>query len=210
MTESKIARKKDRRSIYTEGVIRDALLTELEERPFDRVTIAAVCNRAEITRATFYLHYASLIDVVDAILEEALQIAEQAGEDEASVIARVVSSGDIAELREHPNVLPVCQRVADDPKYRTLFRDRTLSSYLVGAIYDRQHEKAVPPLMESCDISEEQATLLFRFMVEGAFAVNCSLGWKKTKAWYEFQAHLIAFAHGGAEALRVQGRAGKR
>lgn len=50
-------RKTDRRTLYTKNVIKDALLDALKEKPFEQITVTDVCRRAEITRATYYLHY---------------------------------------------------------------------------------------------------------------------------------------------------------
>ena len=62
--ESK-SRKTDRRTLYTRNVIKDALLEVLSEKTFERITVTDVCRRAEITRATYYLHYQSLTEVLD-------------------------------------------------------------------------------------------------------------------------------------------------
>ena len=75
--KTNIARKTDRRTIYTRNVIKDALLELLEEAPFEKVTVAAVCKQAEITRATFYLHYDNLTAVLDEVLDDALDMTEQ-------------------------------------------------------------------------------------------------------------------------------------
>ena len=69
-------RKTDRRTRYTRNVIKDALLEALNEKNFEQITVTDVCRRAEITRATYYLHYQSLTEVLDELLVDALQTAE--------------------------------------------------------------------------------------------------------------------------------------
>ena len=69
-------RKTDRRTLYTRNVIKDALLEALGEKNFEQITVTDVCRRAEITRATYYLHYQSLTEVLDELLIDALQLAE--------------------------------------------------------------------------------------------------------------------------------------
>ena len=63
-------RKTDRRTLYTKNVIKDALLEALEDKNFEQITVTDVCRRAEITRATYYLHYQSLTEVLDELLGE--------------------------------------------------------------------------------------------------------------------------------------------
>ncbi|RHA15967.1 TetR/AcrR family transcriptional regulator [Megasphaera sp. AM44-1BH] len=49
--------KSDRRTRYTRQVIRETFLAMLQECSFEKVTVTALCRRADVTRATFYLHY---------------------------------------------------------------------------------------------------------------------------------------------------------
>ena len=64
-------RKTDRRTLYTQAVIKDALLELLTVQGFEKITVASLCRQAEITRATFYLHYSDLTAVVDELVDEA-------------------------------------------------------------------------------------------------------------------------------------------
>ena len=63
-------RKTDRRTIYTRNVIKDALLEAMKEKSFEQITVTDVCRRAEVTRATYYLHYQSLNQVLDELLND--------------------------------------------------------------------------------------------------------------------------------------------
>ena len=47
----------DRRVLRTRGALRDALLELMVERGWDGVDIQSLCERANIGRSTFYLHY---------------------------------------------------------------------------------------------------------------------------------------------------------
>ena len=53
----------------------------LQKYPFPKVTVTAICKKAEITRATFYLHYMDIYALLDAILEEALHLSENTNPD---------------------------------------------------------------------------------------------------------------------------------
>ena len=74
--------------------------------------------------------------------------------------------------------LPVCQRVADDPKYRPLFRDPFISDYLLMQIFRREKKHMLPYLLKQ-GLSEAEASALFLFLVSGAFAVNRDYDWQK-------------------------------
>ncbi|WP_442601024.1 TetR/AcrR family transcriptional regulator [Paenibacillus sp. KN14-4R] len=55
-------------------VIRDAILSLMEEKSFEQITVRDITERAQINRATFYLHYQDKFDllekVTDAMLNE--------------------------------------------------------------------------------------------------------------------------------------------
>ena len=43
----------DARIRYTQGVLKQALLSFLQEKPINKITVKEVCERAELNRATF-------------------------------------------------------------------------------------------------------------------------------------------------------------
>lgn len=53
-----VAQKLDRRVARTRRGLRDALVTLILERGWDTVTVSDVCERADVGRSTFYLHFA--------------------------------------------------------------------------------------------------------------------------------------------------------
>ena len=42
----------------------DALLTILEKKPFEYITVSELCEMAEVNRSTFYLHYENTADLL--------------------------------------------------------------------------------------------------------------------------------------------------
>lgn len=205
--QSTPVRKTDRRTIYTRNTVKDALLELLEQQPFEKITVAALCRQAEITRATFYLHFQDINAVLDELLDEALMVARAASRD-MSIEARmeqledIARSGDTARLRENERLLGPCQRVADDPKYRAIFQDATLSNYVIHRIYTMERDQMVPYLVRQCHLSHDEADKLFMLIVYGLFYVNRSLKWNKDENWYQMQMTVNRFTFGGYEALR--------
>ena len=77
MEETKLTvRKTDRRTIMTKGMIKDALLELLQNTPYEKITVTALCKQSEITRATFYLHYKDVFDLMEQIENELLKELE--------------------------------------------------------------------------------------------------------------------------------------
>lgn len=68
----------DTRVQFTRNALKQALLTLMEEKNVDKITVKELCETAGINRGTFYLHYDSpsalLADIENQFLEENLAI----------------------------------------------------------------------------------------------------------------------------------------
>ena len=185
------ARKTDRRTLYTRQVVKDALLELLENNPYDKINVTMLCRQAEITRATFYLHYVDLNAVLDEVINEALDIAEHSGslDDFATRqqhLMDLLKNGP-QSLKGNEQFLAPCQRIADHPKYRNLFRDDSLSYYIIRKMYLAERDMSVPYIQRQCGISMEDADKLFIFTLFGMYYVNRAMKWEKNDDWYRIQ-----------------------
>ena len=62
--------KTDARVKYTKMVLKKALLELMQCKPINKITVKAVCVRAELNRATFYAHFSDCFDLLKSIEEE--------------------------------------------------------------------------------------------------------------------------------------------
>lgn len=62
----------DLRVKRTRKAIRNALFELLEEKEFNKISIHAIAQKAEISRVTFYSHYKDMNDLIDAIITDLL------------------------------------------------------------------------------------------------------------------------------------------
>lgn len=196
--------KNDRRYAYTHGVIKDAMLELLHKVPFAEATVSALCRQAEIGRATFYTHYDNLTEVVEELVEDAIKATERSSaksiEGMMEMASYLSTDHGFRELESKILLLPVCQRVADNPKYNVLFKDPTLSDYILAMIYRQEKEHQIGELMKY-GLSEKEADMLFTYMLTGAFAVNRAMGWKKDEEWMRVQRIILNFVCGGMETV---------
>ena len=63
----------DGRVRYTKMVIRQALLSLLEDQTIDKITVADICRLSEINRATFYRHYENQYSVLFELEDDLLK-----------------------------------------------------------------------------------------------------------------------------------------
>lgn len=68
----------DNRVRYTKKVLQQALLTVLQKKNIDKVTIKEICEEAKVNRGTFYLHYSIpndlLMEIEQQFIEENMLI----------------------------------------------------------------------------------------------------------------------------------------
>ena len=68
-----MAEKKEYRSaVRSRRLINQAFLELLREKPFEKITVTDIVNRADINRSTFYAHYPDVRGMVEALLEHAV------------------------------------------------------------------------------------------------------------------------------------------
>ena len=195
----------DKRTVITKAAIKEGMLELIGKTPFNYVTVAALCREAGVGRATFYTHYTGLMDVIDELADDAIDATNRGKAEGLSGIsllaAEMRKSTDPEYLAPFMELLPVCQRVADNPKYAVLFKDPFVSEYIIMCIYRRERESTLPYMIENYNVSYEQADKLFLFLIRGAFEVNRAMNWRKDEAWFNVQKVLLTFMEGGCNAL---------
>src|SRR3984893_17482760 len=63
----------DRRVRHTRDAVGDSLLTLMQEKPFETITVQQVLERAGVGRSTFYAHYRDKDDLFLSDLEDFLE-----------------------------------------------------------------------------------------------------------------------------------------
>ena len=70
-------KKEYRSAIRSRKLIRQAFMELLKEKPFEKITVTDIVNRADINRSTFYAHYPDVMGLLDEIQEEIVSFFEQ-------------------------------------------------------------------------------------------------------------------------------------
>jgi len=98
----------DRRVERTRKALREALLSLIEEKGYDTVTVEEVTQRANVGRATFYLHYR---DKEDVLLEQLHELAR----DRVQLLSEVpLVDWDITCNPPYPPLIKVFQHAAEN------------------------------------------------------------------------------------------------
>lgn len=85
-------RKTDARVRYTKRVLKESFLKLLKDKPVNKITVKAVCELAELNRATFYSHYSDCFALLESIEQELI--------DAFGKSLKLINSFDVSALIE--------------------------------------------------------------------------------------------------------------
>ena len=121
----------DRRVERTRTALKQALYELIDEKGYDQVTVEEITERANLGRATFYLHYR---DKEDLLLEDVINLVDQMVEETTGMPWlrwRQAPDGGIPMPNRPPPMVLVFQHVAENAEhYRIILRGQ--GSYTVG------------------------------------------------------------------------------
>lgn len=171
----------DRRTCYTKQQIHEAFFSLLHEKGFEGTTVTGICARAEISRGTFYLHYVDKYELLDEVIDEALEADPPLG-------------------GSRPESL--CQKAPANADYRLLYTQPGLFARVAQRVVEHGAKEMVPKIMEATGLPEDKARLLFIFTANGNLAVNRMLGWEQGPGFDQAQALIAQFAEHGYAGFR--------
>ena len=149
--------KTDRRVKYTKMVLKETLLELLEERPIERITVKELCDRADINRSTFYVHYGSPQELLDSICKELYMEIFQKKRDFSDIKEYMTQICDI--MYENRQLLKVL-----------IISGRAMSMINIADIWKEDFAKG----MSWLGLSREELETVFLYIPCGAMAVVVS------------------------------------
>lgn len=118
----------NRRSQMTKRLLHESFYELLQQMPKERITVKALCERADLNRSTFYLHYETLDDLVceleQAWIDEHFQNLGYVGENDVTTafILRLLTT-----MKENRTLF---RRLLDDPHFVALYSQRMRAYFL--------------------------------------------------------------------------------
>ena len=129
----------DPRVRRTKKWLQEALLSLMLQKPFTKISIAEITDKAEVSRPTFYLHYKNkeevLEDYLDSIIQGKMavkffeQIADQA------VFLRSLIDSEVSNLvmnKLHKYCYDVIKQALDQAPYSSI--EDTIWDYVIASI----------------------------------------------------------------------------
>lgn len=150
----------------------EALLTLLEQKDLEYITVKEICRQAGVNRSTFYLHYETISDLVEEALEMINQRFRSYFPQQEDNVLNDLDSRDRDQLilvtREY--LLPYLRFIRENKKvYRAAFRNP--GSVGANARYRELKQHILGPILERFEIPAAHHPYYMAYYIEGIIAI---------------------------------------
>lgn len=168
--------------------LEDALLRLLKVKPSSDITVTELCKAANVSRSTFYVHFANVSDVYRDLVRQLIF-----GTSAMRTQLRGVSNAGSAYGR------PLCHIVRNSEEHAGLVNDDAFIPTYLKLSRTEFDEAALGIYLDACH-DKGIAQALFCFQVMGCIAAARTV--EEHADWEEVKAALDAFIRGGLNAVR--------
>ena len=149
-----------------------ALLFLLEKKPFEYITISEICEKAEVNRSTFYLHYENTNDLLKETTTYVLDnFASYFSIDAESVVAQFANC-DLQDLKfiKEKYLRPYLSFIKDNQQVfsAVLSQPTTFDS---KAIFKRLFDNIFKPILDRFHYPRDEQNYVMMFYLNGITAI---------------------------------------
>ncbi|MCM1364485.1 MAG: TetR family transcriptional regulator C-terminal domain-containing protein [Faecalibacterium sp.] len=150
----------------------EALIALLEVKDLEYITVKEICEKAEVNRSTFYLHYETIADLVDEAMESVNQRFLSCFSDKTHNFVNRIGDGkqtDLVLITEE-YLLPYLNFIRDNKHvYRASFRNP--SEMQVGERYRNLKTYIIEPILKRFGMPETYWQYYIAYYIEGIMAI---------------------------------------
>lgn len=149
-----------------------ALLSLLEQKPFEYITISEICEKACVNRSTFYLHYENTCDLLQEATQHILDSFLSYFSVDTKSIAYRLADCDLQELVfvTPEYILPYLNFIKDN---RQIFRTsiQQLGTMNFEGVYERMFLYVFNPILSRFHFPEKERSYVMKFYLSGITAI---------------------------------------
>ena len=160
----------------------EALITLLEKKDFEYITIKEICDTAGVNRSTFYLHYENTSDLLKEttryIIDKHLAYYE-IDQKRISLQFETCKREELLFITDE-YLVPYLTFIKDNQR---LFKVsiKQFNSLSMNDVYSKMFDHIFGPILERFHVSEKERAYVMKFYLTGVFAIvmewldkNCS------------------------------------
>ena len=160
----------------------EALISLLDKKDFEYITIKEICDTAGVNRSTFYLHYENTSDLLKEttryIIDKHLAYYE-IDQKRISLQFETCKREELLFITDE-YLVPYLKFIKDNQR---LFKVsiKQFNSFNMNEVYGRMFEHIFNPILERFRVPEKERAYVMKFYLTGVFAIvmewldkNCS------------------------------------
>lgn len=149
-----------------------ALLSLLEQKDFDFITVKKICEKAGVNRSTFYLHYDNTADLLEETIENNnKEFLEYFGNNEESFISNINQKNiDELHLITPKYLIPYLTYIKDNKKLHLsgVLKNRYMKPH---ETFERMAKHIFYPILEKYGVDEKKREYILAFYTHAIIAV---------------------------------------
>lgn len=149
-----------------------ALLSILEEKPFEYITVSEICKKAGVNRSTFYLHYENTCDLLEETVQYVLDTLFSYFPTETKIITQRLLHCGLQELVFiTPEYLtPYLIFVKENQQiFKTIIRHSGTMNF--DAVYKKLFLRIFDPILSRFHFPEKERSYVMKFYLSGITAI---------------------------------------
>lgn len=149
-----------------------ALLSLLEEKPFDYITIKELCERAGVSRSTFYLHYQNTADLLQEATQYVLEQFLSYFPEKREMAGDTVRTTPLDELNFTTDayLLPYLSYIKENQKIFSAVLSHP-STFRFPDLFQRLFDHIFDPILDRFQYPEEERKYVMMFYLNGLTAI---------------------------------------
>ena len=163
--------KNESKYFNTAKKMNDALITLLETKEYEYITIKEICHIANVNRSTFYLHYSNMNDLLEETIES-LNLSFNSHFKSKENESTIISKENIEDLLliNDDHLIPYLNFIKENKNiYKVLKTHPQL--FNANKTYDQMFRKLFVPIMNRFGIDEKWHKYLMDFYISGLTSI---------------------------------------
>lgn len=153
----------------------DALLSLLEEKDYQYITIRDICERAQVNRSTFYLHYEHIGDLLTETISRTTEKLQEKFSGLSDFDERQIAEADLDRLfLVTPEYLvPYLEFVKENKR---IFKVAVAQPSVVqtNAFFNQYYTEIFRPILARFGMEETEGQYRLTFYLNGMFSLICA------------------------------------
>ena len=164
--------KQESKYFNTASLFDEALITLLEQKDIEYITVKEICTKAGFNRSTFYLHYESIEDLLNETLEHVVnKLITHFDRNPQEFIEKlkILNKEDLVFINKE-YLKPYLEFIKENKKvFIAAFKNPTVMK--VKEAYSSLEKFILNPILDKYDVPNNKKKYILQFYVNGIMAI---------------------------------------